>query len=76
MNVRGSYCEAGKASDMLNVVMAKTVTEDLKKRQVFVFAHNMHGFDSSFILQLLYDKGVQGGKSVEYGCKIFIVSVW
>ena len=57
VNVEGSYREAGKASDMLNDVMAKTVTAEMKERKVFVFAHNMRGFDSSFILQLLYDKG-------------------
>ena len=69
VNVRGSYREAGKASDMLNDVMAKTVTEDLKERQVFVFAHNMHGFDSSFILQLLYDKGYKVEKVLSMGAK-------
>ena len=57
VNVEGSYREAGKASDMLEDVMSKTVTAEMKERKVFVFAHNMHGFDSSFILQLLYDKG-------------------
>ena len=57
VNVEGSYREAGKASDMLDDVMAKTVTAEMKERKVFVFAHNMRGFDSSFILQLLYDKG-------------------
>lgn len=69
VNVRGSYREAGKASDMLNDVMAKTVTEDLKERQVFVFAHNMCGFDSSFILQLLYDKGYKVEKVLSMGAK-------
>ena len=69
VNVRGSYREAGKASDMLNDVMAKTVTEDLKERQVFVFAHNMRGFDSSFILQLLYDKGYKVEKVLSMGAK-------
>ena len=57
VNVEGSYLEAGKAVDMLSDVMAKTVTDEMKERKVFVFAHNMRGFDSSFILQLLYDKG-------------------
>ena len=57
VNVEGSYREAGKAMDMLSDVMSKTVTAELKERKVFVFAHNMRGFDSSFILQLLYDKG-------------------
>ena len=69
VNVRGSYREAGKASDMLNDVMAKTVTEDLKERQVFVFAHNMRGFNSSFILQLLYDKGYKVEKVLSMGAK-------
>ena len=46
VNVEGSYREAGKASDMLNDVMAKTVTAEMKERKVFVFAHNMRGFDS------------------------------
>ena len=41
VNVNGSYREAGKASDMLEDVMAKTVTAEMKERKVFVFAHNM-----------------------------------
>ena len=69
VNVRGSYREAGKASDMLKDVMAKTVTEDLKERQVFVFARNMRGFDSSFILQLFYDKGYKVEKVLSMGAK-------
>ena len=62
VNVRGSYREAGKASDMLNDVMAKTVTEDLKERQVFVFAHNMRGFDSSFICSCCMIRGTRWKK--------------
>ena len=69
VNVKGSYREAGKASDMLEDVMAKTVTTEMKQRQVFVFAHNMRGFDSSFILQLLYDKGYKVEKVLSMGAK-------
>ena len=69
VNVKGSYREAGKASDMLEDVMAKTVTAEMKQRQVFVFAHNMRGFDSSFILQLLYDKGYKVEKVLSMGAK-------
>ena len=69
VNVEGSYREAGKASDMLEDVMAKTVTADMKERKVFVFAHNMRGFDSSFILQLLYDKGYKVEKVLSMGAK-------
>ena len=69
VNVKGSYREAGKASDMLEDVMAKTVTAEMKQRQVFVFAHNMRGFDSLFILQLLYDKGYKVEKVLSMGAK-------
>ena len=69
VNVPQSYREAGKATDMLDDVMAKTVTADMQERQVFVFAHNMRGFDSSFILQLLYDKGYQVEKILSMGAK-------
>ena len=65
----GSYREAGKASDMLEDVMAKTVTAEMKERKVFVFAHNMRGFDSLFILQLLYDKGYKVEKVLSMGAK-------
>ena len=66
----GSYREAGKASDMLEDVMAKTVTAEMKEQKVFVFAHNMRGFDSSFILQLLYDKGYKVEKVLSMGAKL------
>ena len=69
VNVKDSYREAGKASDMLDDVMAHTITFDQQERQVFVFAHNMRGFDSSFILQLLYDKGYQVEKILSMGAK-------
>ena len=69
VNVEGSYCEAGKAADMLDDVMSKTVTSDFKERKVFVFAHNMRGFDSSFILQLLYSKGYKVEKLLSMGAK-------
>ena len=69
VNVPNSYCEAGKAADMLEDVMAKTLTADMQERQVFVFAHNMRGFDSSFILQLLYDKGYQVENILSMGAK-------
>ena len=69
VNVPNSYREAGKAADMLDDVMAKTITSQQEERQVFVFAHNMRGFDSSFILQLLYDKGYQVEKILSMGAK-------
>ena len=69
VNVKNSYREAGKASDMLDDVMSKTITRDMEERQVFVFAHNIRGFDSSFILQLLYDKGYQVEKILSMGAK-------
>ena len=69
VNVEGSYREAGKAMDMLSDVMSKTVMAELKERKVFVFAHNMRGFDSSFILQLLYDKGYKVEKVLSMGAK-------
>ena len=69
MNVEGSYCEAGKAADMLDDVMSKTVTSNFKERKVFVFAHNIRGFDSSFILQLLYSKGYKVEKVLSMGAK-------
>ena len=69
VNVNGSYREAGKESDMLEDVMAKTVTAEMKERKVFVFAHNMRSFDSSFILQLLYDKGYKVEKVLSMGAK-------
>ena len=69
VNVEGSYREAGKAMDMLSDVMSKTVTAELKERKVFVFAHNMRGFDSLFILQLLYDKGYKVEKMLSMGAK-------
>ena len=69
VNVEGSYREAGKADDMLTDVFSKTITDDMKERKVFVFAHNMRGFDSSFILQLLYDKGYKVDKILSQGAK-------
>ena len=72
VNVEGNYREAGKASDMLDDVMAKTVTAEMKERKVFVFAHNMRGFDSSFILQLLYDKGYKVEKVLSMRAKFLL----
>ena len=69
MNVPQSYREAGKAVEMLDDVMAHTVMADGQERQVFVFAHNMRGFDYSFILQLLYEKGYQVEKILSMGAK-------
>ena len=43
VNVEGSYREAGKASDMLEDVMAKTVTADMKERKVFVLLTTCEG---------------------------------
>ena len=69
VNVPGSYREAGKAADMLEDVTDHTKTENDEDRQVFVFAHNMRGFDSSFILQLLYKKGYVVEKILSMGAK-------
>ena len=69
VNMPESYREAGKAQDMLDDVFSKTVTSDMKERKVFVFAHNMRGFDSSFILQLLYQKGYKVEKVLSMGAK-------
>ena len=41
----------------------------MQERKVFVFAHNMRGFDSSFILHLLYDKGYQVEKILSMSAK-------
>lgn len=69
VNVQGSYREAGKAPEMMEDVFSKTVTSDMKERKVFVFAHNMRGFDSSFILQFLYNKGYKVEKVLSMGAK-------
>ena len=69
VNMENSYHEADKASDMLDDVLSKTITRDMKERKVFVFAHNMRGFDSSFILQLLYDEGYKVEKILSMGAK-------
>ena len=75
VNVPRSYHEAGKAADMLDDVYARTVTADGQERQVFVYAHNMRGFDSSFILELLYKKGCQVDKILSMGAK-FLSFQW
>ena len=49
VGVEESYRQAGTSRQLLDDVMSKTVTEDGKERKVFVFAHNMRGFDSSFL---------------------------
>ena len=69
LNDPGSYREAGKAADMMEDVIAHTVTEKNEERRVYVFAHNMRGFDSSFILQLLYEKGFEAVKILSMGAK-------
>ena len=69
VNVEGSYRKAGKACDMLQDLFSKTVTAEMKERKVFVFAHNMREFDSSFILHLLYNKGYKVEKVLSMGAK-------
>ena len=69
LNDPDSYREAGKAVDMLDDVIEHTTTENGEERQVFVFAHNMRGFDSSFILQHLYEKGIAAEKILSMGAK-------
>ena len=63
----GSYQEAGMTMDLLHDAQARTVTEDGKERKVYVYAHNMRGFDSSFILHALYDLGYQVVKVLSVG---------
>lgn len=75
MDVEGSYREAGTAVEMLTDVMAKTMTEDGKERKVFVYAHNMRGFDSSFILGVLYDMGYKIDRILSMGLSICRLSV-
>ena len=65
----GSYREAGTALELLQDVMSKTVTEDHKERKVFVYAHNMRGFDSSFIFKVLYRMGYKVVKLLSIGAK-------
>ena len=65
---RDSYQEAGTAMDVLRDAKARTV-EDRKERKVYVYAHNMRGFDSSFILHALYDLGYQIVKVLSVGAK-------
>ena len=64
-----SYQEAGTAMDLLHDAQARTVTEDGKERKVYVYAHNMRGFDSSFLLHALYDLGYQIVKVLSVGAK-------
>ena len=64
-----SYQEAGTAMDLLRDAQARTVTEGGKERKVYVYAHNMRGFDSSFILHALYDLGYQIVKVLSVGAK-------
>ena len=49
--------------------MAHTITEEHEERRVYVFAHNMRGFDSSFILNVLYGLGYKIVKILSMGAK-------
>lgn len=69
LDEEGSYREAGTAVEMLMDVMANTMTEEGKERKVFVYAHNMRGFDSSFILAVLYDMGYKIDRILSTGAK-------
>ena len=64
----GSYREAGTAMDLLRDAQARTVM-DSKERKVYVYAHNMRGFHSSFILHALYDLGYKVVKVLSVGAK-------
>ena len=75
VNAEGSYREAGKASDMLEDVMTKTVTADMKERKVFVFAHNMRGFDSSFIYSCCMIRVTKSKRSGVWGLNFCRFSV-
>lgn len=46
VGVEKSYRQAGMAWQLLDDVMRQTVTEDGKERKVFLYVHNMRGFDS------------------------------
>ena len=63
-----SYKEAETAMDVLRDAKART-NENGKERKVYVYANNMHGFDSSFILHALYDLGHQIVKVLSVGAK-------
>ena len=67
----GSYREAGTAMDLLRDTQARTVM-DGKERKVYVYAHNMRGFDSSFILHALYDLGYKVVKVLSVGAKYLL----
>ena len=67
----GSYREAGTAMDLLRDAQARTVM-DGKERKVYVYAHNMRGFDSSFILHALYDLGYKVVKVLSVGAKYLL----
>lgn len=69
VEVEESYRQAGMAWQLLEDVMRQTVTEDGKERKVFVYAHNMTGFDSSFILTELYKMGYKIVKVLSKGAK-------
>ena len=58
-----------EAMDVLYDAQVTTVTADGKERKVYVYAHNMRGFDSSFILHALYDLGYQIVKVLSVGTK-------
>ena len=63
-----SYQEAEMAMDVLRDIKART-NENGKERKVYVYAHNMRGFDSSFILHALYNLGYQIVKVLSVGAK-------
>lgn len=69
MRVEESYRQAGASRLLLDDVMSKTVTVDGKERKVFVFAYNMRGFDSSFLLTELYKMGYKIVKVLSQGAK-------
>ena len=56
--------------------MAKTLTEDREERTVYVYAHNMSGFDTSFILTVLYCMGYNVEKVLSQGAKFLSFWVW
>ena len=68
-----SYKETETAKDVLRDAKART-NENGKERKVYVYAHNMRGFDSSFILHALYDLGYQIVKVLSVGANYFRLS--
>lgn len=69
-----SYHEKATVKEVLEDAFAKTMF-DGQERKVFVYAHNMRGFDGTFFQEGLYDMGFsidkilnQGAKALSFEC--------